>query len=116
MDLRLHAAEEPVNFSRSEIDVAIRYGRGDFPGLKGGELFQDEFAPVASPRLRLREAAHLHRQRLIPFLGFRVGPRAPSWPRWREQACIILSPRQSSPSPTSRMRSRPLSPAKAWPS
>jgi len=49
MDLRLHAAEEPVNFSRSEIDVAIRYGRGDFPGLKAEELFQDNLHRWQAP-------------------------------------------------------------------
>ena len=86
MDLRLHAAEEPVNFSRSEIDVAIRYGRGDFPGLKAEELFQDEFAPVASPRLRLREPADLHRQTLIHFEWFRVDRETLIWPRWLARA------------------------------
>jgi LysR family transcriptional regulator, glycine cleavage system transcriptional activator len=51
MDLRLHAADEPVDFRSGTVDVAIRYGRGNFPGLKAQELFRDEFAPVASPGL-----------------------------------------------------------------
>jgi LysR family glycine cleavage system transcriptional activator len=86
MDLRLHAADEPVDFRGAAVDVAIRYGRGSFPGLKAEELFRDEFAPVASPHLGLREPSDLRRQTLIHFEWYRTDRETPIWPRWLARA------------------------------
>jgi LysR family glycine cleavage system transcriptional activator len=86
MDLRLHAADEPVDLRSGTVDVAIRYGRGSFPGLKAEELFRDEFAPVASPHLGLHEPSDLHRQTLIHFEWYRTDRETPIWPRWLARA------------------------------
>src|SRR5262245_24346437 len=86
MDLRLHAADEPVDFRGAAVDAAIRYGRGSFPGLKAEELFRDEFAPVASPHLGLREPDDLRRQTLIHFEWYRTDRETPIWPRWFARA------------------------------
>ena len=86
MDLRLHAAYEPVDFRGATVDVAIRYGRGSFPGLKAEELFRSEFAPVARPHLGLREPGGLHRQTLIHFEWYRTDRETPIWPRWLARA------------------------------
>jgi LysR family transcriptional regulator, glycine cleavage system transcriptional activator len=86
MDLRLHAADEPVDFRGATVDVAIRYGRGSFPGLKAEELFRDEFAPVASPHLGLREPGDLRRQTLIHFEWYRADSETPIWSRWLARA------------------------------
>src|SRR5688572_5314523 len=45
MDLRLHASDEPADLRSGVADAAIRYGRGDYAGLKAEKLFQDVFAP-----------------------------------------------------------------------
>ena len=58
----------------------IRYNRGSFPGLKAEELFRDEFAPVASPHLGLREPGDLRRQTLIHFEWYRTDRETPIWP------------------------------------
>ena len=50
----LNAAGEPVDFRARTVDVAIRYGRGSFPGLKAEELFRDEFAQPARWPARTR--------------------------------------------------------------
>ena len=86
MDLRLHAADEPVDFHGATVDVAIRYGRGSFPGLKAEELFRSEFAPVASPHLGLREPGDLRQQTLIHFEWYRTDRQTPIWPRWLARA------------------------------
>ena len=86
MDLRLHAADEPVDFRAATVDVAIRYGRGSFPGLKAEELFRTEFAPVASPHLGLRGPDDLRRQTLIHFEWYRTDRETPIWPRWLARA------------------------------
>ena len=76
------------------MDVAIRYGRGGFPGLKAEELFRSEFAPVASPHLGPREPGGLHRQTLIHFEWYRTDRETPIWPRWLARAGIRnLEPR-----------------------
>ena len=86
MDLRLHAADEPVDFRGATVDVSIRYGRGSFPGLKAEELFRSEFAPVASPHLGLREPGDLRRQTLIHFEWYRTDRETPIWSRWLARA------------------------------
>lgn len=52
IEIRLIAALELVDFSRSDVDVAIRYGMGDWPGLRSHRLFAEALTPVCSPRLR----------------------------------------------------------------
>ncbi len=40
-----------VDFERGEADMAIRYGRGDWPGLRADWLMADDIFPVCSPAL-----------------------------------------------------------------
>ena len=36
MDLRLHASEDLANLRAGAADAAVRYGRGEHPGLRSG--------------------------------------------------------------------------------
>lgn len=49
--VRVYANEERTDFARSEIDVAIRYGDGSWPGLRAHCLMQTEFTPIFGPAL-----------------------------------------------------------------
>ena len=40
-----------VDFDRDDVDVAIRYGRGDWPGLRVDRLISEDIFPVCSPKL-----------------------------------------------------------------
>jgi len=40
-----------VDFSRDEVDLAIRYGRGKWPGLRADPLLTEDVFPVCSPAL-----------------------------------------------------------------
>ena len=51
IDLRIHTGGELVDFTTSDFHVAIRYGKGVWPGLKATKLFDDWLLPVASPAL-----------------------------------------------------------------
>lgn len=51
IDLRLHATQEPADLQGGEADVAIRYGRGRYPGLRSERLLSDEAFPVCTPGL-----------------------------------------------------------------
>lgn len=48
-DLRLDATDAQADFAHGDIDVAIRYGRGRYPGLASVLLRADEFLPVCAP-------------------------------------------------------------------
>lgn len=47
--VRLTASNELVDFTRNPIDVGIRIGEGDWPGLRSHELFPAQFTPMCSP-------------------------------------------------------------------
>ncbi|MCE7026380.1 transcriptional regulator GcvA [Jiella avicenniae] len=49
--VRTKATRDVANFSRDDVDVAIRSGRGDWPGLDVHPLFPVDFSPMYSPKL-----------------------------------------------------------------
>lgn len=51
IELRFHTARELVDFSRSNNQVAIRFGHGNYPNLHCEKLLDDWLVPVASPEL-----------------------------------------------------------------
>lgn len=51
IDLRLHHSYEVVDFARDGIDMAIRWGRGQWPGLEVEFLKGELLAPVCAPQL-----------------------------------------------------------------
>jgi LysR family glycine cleavage system transcriptional activator len=90
IDLHLHASEAPVDLADGSADAAIRYGRGNWPGLHSEPLLHSHFAPVASPRLKLRKPADLPTQTLLHFDWRQRRRDTPTWKRWSEQAGIAL--------------------------
>ncbi len=56
IEVRIHADETSIDFARSDVDLAIRYGRGNWPGLKATKLFSETYYPVCSPALLQRGA------------------------------------------------------------
>ncbi|MBS4049435.1 MAG: transcriptional regulator GcvA [Alphaproteobacteria bacterium] len=90
IDLHLHASEAPVDLAGGSADAAIRYGRGNWPELHSEQLLPSLFAPVASPRLKLRKPAELQSQTLLHFDWRQKRRDTPTWKRWSEQACIAL--------------------------
>jgi LysR family glycine cleavage system transcriptional activator len=50
IDVRLDPEVSLVDFT-GEVDVAIRYGRGQYPGLRSDRLLEEEVFPVCSPSL-----------------------------------------------------------------
>jgi LysR family glycine cleavage system transcriptional activator len=51
IDVRVSASTDLVDFRKGGIDAAIRYGRGDWKGLRADFLVSDEIFPVCSPAL-----------------------------------------------------------------
>ena len=51
LDLRVSATTHHVDFAREDVDVAIRHGDGNWPGLDVQRLYSERLFPVCSPRL-----------------------------------------------------------------
>ncbi len=64
VDLRVSAATHYVDFARDDVDIAIRHGDGNWPGLEIRRLYAERLFPVCSPKLvagrnRITKAADL---------------------------------------------------------
>jgi LysR family glycine cleavage system transcriptional activator len=51
IDVRITTSTSLVDFRRDDVDAAIRYGRGNWPGVRAQWLMADELFPVCSPAL-----------------------------------------------------------------
>jgi LysR family glycine cleavage system transcriptional activator len=51
IDVRITTSATLVDFQRDNVDAAIRYGRGQWQGLRADWLMADEVFPVCSPAL-----------------------------------------------------------------
>jgi LysR family glycine cleavage system transcriptional activator len=51
IDVRITTSTALVDFRSGDVDAAIRYGRGHWPGLHADWLMSDEMFPVCSPAL-----------------------------------------------------------------
>jgi LysR family transcriptional regulator, glycine cleavage system transcriptional activator len=86
IELRLHASDTVVDLARGDADLAIRSGRGKWPGLATAELMRERYAPMCSPALGLRRARDLPKHRLI-HCDWQPNAQAPAvWPRWFDEA------------------------------
>jgi LysR family transcriptional regulator, glycine cleavage system transcriptional activator len=50
-EIRLTATPRLIDFAREGVDCGIRYGFGDWPGLRAERLFSATLTPVCSPKL-----------------------------------------------------------------
>lgn len=74
IDVRISTSMALVDFNSGDVDAAIRYGRGRWPGLRADWLTADELFPVCSPKLLmgdrpLRTPADLARYTLLHTNG-----------------------------------------------
>src|SRR6202790_2648123 len=51
IDVRITTSTSLVEFKNDDVDAAIRYGRGKWPGLRADWLMADRLFPVCSPAL-----------------------------------------------------------------
>lgn len=82
IDLRLQASDELVEVGARGVDLAIRYGRGSYPGVTSTPMLADRFAPVANPKLGVSSPDDLHRVPIIHFDWRRSDPAHPTWTSW----------------------------------
>lgn len=86
-EVNVETTTELADFVRDEVDVAIRYGNGPWPGTHSEWLMDDEYIMVASPRYnggRLpKRVQDLPRQRFL-----RTDPEA--WRAWCAAAGVTI--------------------------
>ena len=57
IDIRISAADEIIDLERNGVDMGIRYGSGNYPGLRSDRLLSEEQFVVCSPQL-VNEGPH----------------------------------------------------------
>ncbi len=91
VNLRLQTSNDVMNLQARTVDLAIRYGRGSYPGLTTRQLISDVFIPVCSPRLLeckhpLEKPSDLEHFPLLHFEWVHYGTEAPNWKNWLDLA------------------------------
>ncbi|SDH09894.1 LysR family transcriptional regulator, glycine cleavage system transcriptional activator [Pseudomonas flavescens] len=94
IDLQIHASDQAALLSGQAFDIALRYGRGPYPGFNAEPLFTDDYAPVVNPLLRVSEVSSLRSVPLIHFAWTRDSPDNPTWQRWLAHAGLQGMPLQ----------------------
>jgi LysR family glycine cleavage system transcriptional activator len=90
IEIVIHGTAELVDLTRAEIDLAIRYGPGRWPGLWSRLLFTEETFPVCAPALLdgpppLRRVEDLRRHRLLHDKNITAGEAWLTWDAWLAQ-------------------------------
>jgi LysR family glycine cleavage system transcriptional activator len=89
IDIRIGASTDLVDFVVGGSDVGIRYGHGDWKGLRCDRLMGDEILPVCSPSLMAEGPALVEPADLAHHTLLRVnGATADDWPRWFEAVAL----------------------------
>ncbi|MDY0883730.1 LysR substrate-binding domain-containing protein [Dongia soli] len=88
VNLRLITSVWSVDYPAAGVDLEIRHGGGNWPGLKAERLTWDKVFPVCGPALlrqrrKLRKPEELTAQDLLHVIGFREG-----WAQWFAAAGI----------------------------
>jgi len=88
IDLRLHHSIDPVvDFERERVDMAVRWGRGEWPGVEVELLLPVRVTPVCSPKLLrgphpLRRPADLRHHTLLHEESYDL------WAKWLAAAGV----------------------------
>jgi LysR family glycine cleavage system transcriptional activator len=87
LDVRLDATDKLTDFQRDNVDLAIRYGSGNYPGLEVERLLSEEIFPVCSPKLLegpapLAQPSDLRHHTLIHLEWDSENVTAPNWRMW----------------------------------
>lgn len=82
IEIKLDSDPGLVDFERDAFDAALRFGPGQWPGLRSEFLFDEWMTPVASPELVAREGTPtLDTLERFPLLG----DPADRWRQWFER-------------------------------
>lgn len=92
IDLRLLATRRLVDFALDDVDLAIRFGSGDYPGLRAERLKGETILAVAAPALAadIRSATDLARKPLLNDEWHTSHQVFPDWETWLGSQGVAL--------------------------
>lgn len=93
IDVRLDADNRVVDLVHDDVDIGLRYGNGDYPGMRVDCLLSEEVFPVCSPRLLagvhpIRTLEDLRWHTLLHVDGYAQVDYWPDWTMWLHSAGI----------------------------
>jgi LysR family glycine cleavage system transcriptional activator len=93
IEVRITASLDLVDFDRDEVDVAIRFGAGKYPGLGVEYLMGEEVFPVCAPSLLegehpLKLPEDLQHHHLLHDGTLQFGDLTPDWRMWLQAAGV----------------------------
>lgn len=92
-DVLIDATDRVADFRRDGVNIALRFGPGDYPGMTVIRLFTDRIFPVCSPALLagphpLREPADLRHHSLLHYQKPSAEEADPAWTMWLAAAGV----------------------------
>ena len=87
IDLRVSGTLHHVDFAREEVDLAVRHGDGNWPGLDAVRLSAEELFAVCSPKLRSGRRRLDKPADILKFPLIHLDNRA-DWANWLQAAGI----------------------------
>lgn len=93
LEVRISISVSLTDFGREDVDVAIRFGQGIYPGLRSELLMEESFFPVCSaallndPARPLRQPSDLRHHTLLHEAAEGI-PDYITWSRWLAMAGI----------------------------
>jgi len=93
IDVRISASMGLTDFAAGDVDLAIRYGAGGYPGLETELLLRDTVYPVCSPALMegehpLTAPRNLRFHTLLHDDSSDGDDSCPTWPMWTKAAGV----------------------------
>lgn len=96
IDVRVAASNQLASFVNDDVDLAIRYGAGHYPGLNVDRLLSEAVLPVCSPTLAadkpIRSPADLGKHTLLHDDSPDEDQSCPTWPMWLQAAGVVAAP------------------------
>lgn len=83
IDLRVSATLHHVDFAREEVDIAVRHGDGNWPGLDTVKLSSEQLFVVCSPKLLSGRRQLIKPADILKFPLIHLNDRG-DWQRWME--------------------------------
>lgn len=90
LELRLSASLRLVDFTTEEVDVGIRFGTGDYPGLVVERMFSEAVLPLAAPDSGVHDEDTLAVSRLLHDDSSNFVSRDTGWPDWLRRMGFAL--------------------------
>jgi LysR family transcriptional regulator, glycine cleavage system transcriptional activator len=87
IDLRVSATLHHVDFAREEVDLAVRHGDGNWPGLETMQLSKEQLFAVCSPQLLSGRRRIVKPADILKFPLIHMDSRA-DWKNWFREAGI----------------------------